>query len=316
MESPAELKPGTKTFSRASVNVALILGLTSYWVLFLTPLLICLLMIWVLIAGRNSIWNQAGSLFATVVVLMHSGILFLILYRRVRRPRIWGNNFGLTSAPPGVRLNISDAPELFAIAERYRQEAGLSQLPEIWMDLSGNATNFAYRVSKGSGLTSAILIGLPTLSVVSAADLELLVGLNVGVISISHGLRMRAAGLRAFASKSPFVFRTLFGGVNYFKVVGTLCNAALIRAEKYAFQVASGNGRDVKTAIEAFRKVAAGYQRFWMEHGNMMLHSGHVAPLLEGFADYWTTLYSNEVGATLPPRYFIRSGGEGCEGRE
>jgi hypothetical protein len=271
-------KPVSRLVSRSGVHLALVAAVTSYWLQFLIPLLACLtsgrILSDLLSLSTASTARWGGwwtvSLFVSFSWFTATGIFFLILCLRI--PRIWRRSFGVMASPPGLRLDVGEAPELFDLTSRFYREAGLQHKPEIWVDLSANATNVAYRMPAGSKLRRAIVIGLPPLGVMSRADLDSLVGLNIGAVSISHYLCAWAVSLRAFAAHSPPVFTYLFFfRIDCFKLTGYLCNKALTCVETYAFQVASRDGGNPKLAGDALRRIGGIYQRFWAEHGQMML---------------------------------------------
>ena len=260
-------------FRRWRVSVNLLLAALSFWMLWFGPLALAAGLGWlyfVLWFGPARGTGATGLMWSGLIGVIGGAslngiILFVRISMGLRRAR--RKVPAPRRGPSGLAINEGEAPDLFALLARVRERVGLREPVEIRVDFSAQAGYATYK-------RRAVVIGLPLFAALSVEELEMAVAFNVAL------LRLPSAVLRlALWTKSIAIIR-------YMSPCWNLCGWAFGTANRYAAALASRDGGDAEHALQALEKVTADFDAFWAAHVQMLLKTGHLIPILEGFQEY------------------------------
>ncbi len=285
------------TLKRVSVqkfwlNVQLSLVLASFWVLWLLPVGVAVCIFVLLNRARNT-WGAEQFAEASVIALALAAFLWITLRLRSAWQAIPAEL--KPTEPPGKPLQESDAPELFALAQRLRQQTGIGKTVEVWSDLSPVVSAVAYAAHLAAETKIALRNGLVALAVLSRAQLETLLRYHLTILTFSPRLISMLLKARMVAHGTYFLPYTIAFDSNLRKV------------ERYARKRATGDLAQATAAIELSQEAGRQFELFWATDMQMFLQTGHLMPIAEGFARHWRRLRS-ETGESIVPEQDLALG--------
>jgi len=257
------------------LNVQLSLVLASFWALWLLPAGVAVLLL-VLVSGARGVWS-AAQIGELSVATLGMGAFVWITLRLWRALQAIPDELKPTE-PPGKPLQEGDAPELFAMARRLRQETGIQRTVEVWSDLSPVVSAVAYAAHLAAETKIALRNGLMALAVLSRAQLETLLRYHLTILTFSPRLISMLLKARMVAHGRYFLPYTMAFDSN------------LRHVERYARKRAGGDLAQTTEAIELSQEAAMQFELFWATDMQMFLQTGHLMPIAEGFARHWRRL--------------------------
>ncbi len=268
------------------LNVQLALVLSSFWILWLLPVGVVVGVFLPMMREPRGVTQMAGRL---AIGLAAAGFIFLT-------HNIWKTAKAIPDElnpkePPGKPLRESDAPELFALAARLREETGIRQTVEVWSDLSPVVSAVAYSAHLAAETRIALRNGFAALSVLSRGQLETLLRYHLTILTFSPRLISMLLKARMLAEASV-----------YFVPYVLAFDGNLRKVERYARKRASadraGAGAAIEMSIEISQEATRQFDLFWATDIQMFLQTGHLMPVAEGFARHWHRLRT-ETGETV-----------------
>lgn len=228
------------TLKRVSVqkfwlNVQLSLVLASFWVLWLLPVGVAVC-IFVLLNRARDTWGAEQFAEASVIALALAAFIWITLRLQSAWQAIPAEL--KPTEPPGKPLQESDAPELFALAQRLRQQTGIGKTVEVWSDLSPVVSAVAYAAHLAAETKIALRNGLVALAVLSRVQLETLLRYHLTILTFSPRLISMLLKARMVAHGTYFLPYTIAFDSNLRKV------------DRYARKRATGDLAQATAAIE------------------------------------------------------------------
>jgi hypothetical protein len=275
----------------------LLLAFVSYLFFWLLPVIVCLgsWQLWTTLWHATPVFVARWGTWWGGIVLglgLVSGLLLPILLLSTFRN--WKSGRKINILPQGIPLTEGEASELFELTNQIRRRARIRQPVELWIDFSAAVSCLTYRHPVSGSRCKAIVIGLPAIGVCSSAEMKLL--LNVSLASLS---------LSVWTDLATSLYNR--ARLRFFQLTLSLCTRTLSHANDYAIRFASQDGGDAKIALLTTQRINAEFQKFWAVHGQMMIQTRHIIPVVEGFRDHWTRAYPDEPFSSPPASSLVRS---------
>lgn len=263
-------------FARRARALLLIIG---FWLIAILLPFVTLLMAALIVANSFLFFVLAGFLLV--------GIGFTISFYRVLLPK----------QPPaqplhlGVQVHEGEAPDLFAACRNAAALAGFRKPFEIWADLNMAIVSCRGK-TPGQAARDIIHVGLPALAFLRPEDLRVLVAHPF------YGRRLRSAVFSALVRTRRVLTRFLLPRPSWFAIFRAMSADAdrVIAAESEAAKdrLAASVGIDsVHDAFARHSALVSLFNDFWKEDMQIVLSSGHVPPVVEGFCDRLEALRRN-----------------------
>ncbi|HVV44142.1 MAG TPA: hypothetical protein VHC72_03030 [Bryobacteraceae bacterium] len=205
-----------------------------------------------------------------VTGLIWGSMIALFCFRTRTHPAAVGNE-------PGLPLLRLEAPGIFTLADQVAAELQFSYSPEFRADLGGAI------VCPGSfipnrELLQMVVIGLPVLAVLPAAEFADALRAQLRLIAVSPGLRFRVADLhhRLRAAREQ-------SGNGILLPVEYLCRHALNSLADYA-------GNNPAADLSTLDRIGVEFDSFVADHVAPLITAGHLPPITEGFRRHWNSL--------------------------
>jgi len=254
------------------LTVLLALVLASFEVIWLAPFWTAVLL-YPVVTNAHGAWSWPQYLVLPVILagLITSAWVTVRVWKMSRE--IPGDL--QPKSPPGMELRESDAPELFQLAARLREQTGMTSPVEVWCDVSPTISAVAYAAHVAAGTKIALRNGMAAMAVMTREQLELLLRYHLTILTFSPRLM-------GFLLKA----RLLAGNMPYFLLYRKAFEAALRKVERYARELA-GRLEETTAAIELSQELAVQFDVFWVTEIRLFLKTGNLMPVAEGFGQYW-----------------------------
>jgi hypothetical protein len=280
------------------------LAAISFWALWIAPLVIGLgfgrlvMVIWATSPNETLGWGSLGYWGLMIGIGGCPGALLFFLMISLRYPGIWKETPRMRAVPSGILLSEGEAPELFAVLARAKRRAVLESPVEVRVELGAHSRCLVYKPHRGPR-QRAIVAGLPEMAALSPGQLELALGYNAALLALPSKLLELVVLTRSFASpRSP---------VNYFGVCERVCNLALKATHEHALRLAGRDGGNAEQVLQKAGTAATEFQNFWSQHVQLVLQTGHLVPVLDGFQQYWKARQDPDTTPELSALSLLRS---------
>jgi hypothetical protein len=297
MPAEATNKPASGKPFPQEVCLSLLLAFVSYLFFWLLPVMVCLGS-WHLF---TTLWHATpafvarwGSWWGGIVLSLGLGSALLLPILLLSTFRAWKSGRKTNILPQGVPLSEGEAPELFEVTNQIRRRARVGQPVELWIDFSAAVGCLTYRHPVSGSRCKAIVIGLPVIAVCSSEDIKLLLSVSLASLSLS-----------AWTDFTTSLYNR--ARIKFFQITINLCTRTLSQANDYAIWFASQDGGDAKLALRTMQQICAEFQKFWAVHGQMMMQTRHIIPIVEGFRDHWARAHPDDSHGAWPASSLVRS---------
>ena len=217
--------------------------------------------------------------------------------KKLRRPSV-------APRSPGTPLGEGEAPELYAMLLRVTRRTGLQTSIQARIDWSAGAGSAAYRASGQLRSRRVFTIGLPLLTVLSRKQIEILLTYEAAMVSLPLKLVSRVRAWRdvlrlAIDSAPPeqSAVRLL-----WLRVMSRVCDSSVQAVEEYARTLASEERQELNEALARAKIAGLVFQIFRATDLAMVAQTGHLAPVTEGFEQFWRTQIENGTKCDPEPR--------------
>ncbi len=256
------------------------------------------MVIWATSPNETLGWGSLGYWGLMIGIGGCPGALLFFLMISRRYLGIWKGTPSMRAVPSGILLSEGEAPELFAVLARAKRRAGLESPVEVWVELGAHSRCMVYKPHRGPH-RRAIVAGLPEMATLSPWQLELALGYNAALLALPSRLLDLVVLTRSLASpRSP---------VNYFGICERVCNLALKAAHEHALRVAERDGGNTDQVLQKAGTAATEFQNFWSQHVQLVLQTGHLVPVLDGFQQYWNARKGADATPELSALSLLRS---------
>ncbi len=219
--------------------------------------------------GEPAFWGSASCCLNAAILFVRVSI---VIGRR------WKQIPPVAPGPSGILLSEGEAPDLFALVARARQCAGIKPAVLIFIDFSTGLSHSTWRLPGRRQRRRSITLGLPALVELTPEQLELLLAYHSALLTISPALLRAVTSIRLIS-----VFQ-------YLTPCALVCEWGLDASLHYASALAERDGaRDgakVEQAQQTLKKTAKDFDEFWDAHVKMVLDTGHLIPILDGFQEF------------------------------
>jgi hypothetical protein len=278
---------------------ALGLAASSFWLVWLMPLAVCLglghvfAVLYGLSPAEVARWGPGWEIaFVLSGSLCLGGGLWFVVFS-IRIAKIWQPTTMLVSPPRGVLVSESEAPGLIPLIAKLRAQLGVSGFHEVWIDQSADVTFAEYAGAETAAPVEAVVIGLPALMALSAEQFESLAAVRMGYLTVPTRLQRLTGWVRSMAWRFPpwrEAYQYYMGPRwNPFAVCVAACDWAFSIARDYVARLVDDIGCDSGEALGAAQRIHGEFQQYWAEHVQLLLQTGHLVPIAEGFREFWGT---------------------------